>query len=91
MDFFNVQITDEIINEIFIALHEIGSVKWHLIPTVRLQQSIDGAEVQTLLGYFRFYPYPEHIVETVRDHLSENLGKFKTLFEEFVQLGSGWM
>lgn len=42
-------------------------------------------------SYFRCDPCSEHIEKTVRDHLSENLQKIKTMFEEFIQLGSGWV
>lgn len=60
------------------------SLNWHLIHTVRFQR-VNDDEIETMLGY------PEHIEETVRGHTNENLQKNETLFEEFVQLGSGWL
>lgn len=82
---------EEIESEIFNALREIGSVKWHVIHTVRFQRVNDAEETETMNAYIRCDPCPEHIGETVRGHIIENLQKVKTLFEEFVQLGSGWV
>lgn len=91
LDIFLERLGKDIREKIAQKLLTHNGMKWKIIAKILFDRKNPENEIQETITYFRSSNYTELVQDSFAEHLYEAFRKIKTLAEDFVNMGSGWV